>query len=397
VAYQVFVVRCPAYEQAGEQLDKLIKMMGGMSRFAGPGEQVALKANLLIGSPPEKAVTIHPAVVAAAGRLAKAQGAAPFIIDSPASGLPHTAEALKRTYLECGMTRAAQQEGLELCMETAFETVSFPDGHLVRRFEIMTPILKAGSVINLCKLKTHTYMGMSGAVKNLFGVIPGRAKVAYHASLSDPALFAQMMLDLAQCITPRLSIMDAVVGMEGDGPCAGTPRQAGFLLAAENPLALDIVAGEIMGLPRASNMLLVEAEKRGLKPNLLEDIEIVGVDLPELRLKGFKLPITMSRGGGWDRGAGMTWWQILLVPLLVPLLKNGMTVRPQVIPGKCTACGVCRKGCPADAIEIRKNGRGTAAARIDNGACLRCYCCHEMCAQHAIRLEKNPLYQWLGL
>jgi ferredoxin len=247
-------------------------------------------------------------------------------------------------------------------------------------------VVEADGVFNLCKLKTHLYMGMTGGVKNNFGVIPGLAKPGYHAKLRDPGRFANMLLDLAAYVSPRISIMDGVVGMEGDGPANGDPRRIGLLLAARNPLALDVVAGEIMGLERRNNPVLLAAEKRGLHPSRIEQIDVVGADATNWRVPDFEIPATTAGGVGF---ASLPWWQRRL---LTPLFKGGMTLRPRVMEERCIACGACRDACPMEAISM-VDGRH---ARINDDECIRCYCCHEMCPQDAIELRSSLLYRILN-
>ena len=381
---KVYAVKCPDYEQTEEKLADLIGLMGGIEQFAAPGEKIALKVNLLLAAEPEEAVTTHPAVVTAVGRMAKAQGAEPFIVDSPTGGYQYNESTMRRVYRTSKMTDAAQEAGIGLSFDTTHQAVSFPDGKLIKHFDIITPLVEADGVLNLCKLKTHTYMGMTGATKNNFGALPGRAKPGYHAKLHDPARFAGMLLDLAACVAPRLSIMDAVVGMEGDGPNAGTPRQIGLLLASKNPLALDVVASEIIGLPVENNPVLLEAKKRGLSPTCIEDVNLIGIDAADLRIPDFDLPTTLAAGRGL---ASLSWWQKAVSPLFRP----GMTVKPRIIKDKCIACGACRDICPMQVITITSNGR--RYAQIDDRGCIRCYCCHETCPQDAIELHRGLLYR----
>ncbi len=381
---RVFVVRCPDYAQAERQTAELLNMMGGISAFAGSGEKIALKVNLLTAARPEQAVTTHPSVVSAVAASAKEQGARPFIIDSPGSGYKYDPKTLEKTYRRTGMNQAAEEAGVEVNLDCSHREVSFPQGRLIKRFEVIGPVLDADGVFNLCKLKTHMFTYMTGAVKNHFGVIPGLAKPGYHAKLHDPGRFAAMLLDLAELISARLFIMDAVMAMEGEGPFAGEPRQVGFLLGATNPVALDAVAGEIIGLAHEDNPVLVEAEKRGLDPHRIEDIELVGIDVSELRVSNFKMPATIYTGHGLG---GLNPVQ----RLLVPFFKNGMSVKPKVVKEKCQACGVCVKACPLEAVAINKKKH----AAIDEDRCIRCYCCHEMCPEKAIELKRSLFYRVL--
>ncbi len=383
---KVYAVRCADYDQLDAALEELLDLMGGLEPFLSPGERIALKPNLLLAAKPEQAVTTHPALVAAVGRLAQGQGAEPFVVDSPTGAFTHSEGTLKRVYRVTGMEAAAEQVGMALNQDTACESISFPEGELIKTFDLLTPLLEADAVINLCKLKTHTFMIMTGAVKNLFGAIPGRAKPAFHAKLQNDELFAQMLLDLAACVGPRLTIMDAVVGMEGNGPNNGSPRRVGLLLASQSPLALDVVAAEIMGLERVHNPVLQEAHKRGLRPTKLDRVDLVGMKKSDLRVVDFKLPDTLASdvrigAGSWVRN------------MALEVFKSSLSLRPEVIKETCIACEDCYEICPMDAITMVEADE--RYAYIDDDTCIRCYCCHETCPQDSIDLRDNLIYQLL--
>ncbi len=384
---KVYVVKCATYEQVPEKLPELLGMMGGIAPFVAAGEKIMLKVNLLTLAEPERAITTHPSVVEAIGRMVVAAGASGTVIDSPGGGHDYRESVLKSVYQKSGMSGAAQNAGLALNYDTTYQAASFPEGRLIKHFEILTPLIEADGVINLCKLKTHTYMGMTGAVKNHFGAIPGQTKAGYHAKLNDTARFAQMLLDLSACVGSRLSIMDAVIGMEGNGPNSGDPRPIGLLLAATNPLALDLVASEVLQLPRAMNPVLAEAEKWGLQPTQMADVELIGADIAGLRIADFKFPQAIHPAAGL---ANLNWWQSLLTPLYRP----GLTARPIVKNDRCVGCGVCRQACPMKAITIE--GDGKKHAHIDDSKCIRCYCCHEMCPRDAIELRPGWVSRLLG-
>lgn len=378
---QVYAASCPDYSQAEGAIRALVEQMGGMGRFVRPGERIVLKANLLRAAPPESAICTHPAVVEAVSKLVKEAGGTPVICDSPGGAL-HKEAVLRSLYEKTGMAAAAAAAGAELSMDSSTRTVSLPEGKVLRQAEIITPVAEADGVIDLCKMKTHVLMSMTGAVKNLFGVIPGLSKVGYHATHPDHATFADVLLDLTGYVKPRLSLMDGILAMEGDGPgSSGTPRQAGLLLAAANPLALDTAAGAIMNLPRQDNPVLLAAERRGLTPCRMEDVELIGGTVEELRMADYKFPAS-TKSNLMD----------FLGPLARPverLCKKALSQTPRIDGAKCVGCGICAKSCPGQAIAMTAPGK---KARISQNACIHCYCCHELCPQKAVELHQS----WLG-
>ena len=378
---QVYAASCPDYGQAEGAIRALVEQMGGMGRFVRPGERIVLKANLLRAAPPESAICTHPAVVEAVAKLVKEAGGTPVICDSPGGAL-HKEAVLRSLYEKTGMAAAAAAAGAELAMDSSTRTVSLPEGKVLRQAEIITPVAEADGVIDLCKMKTHVLMSMTGAVKNLFGVIPGLSKVGYHATHPDHETFADVLLDLTGYVKPRLSLMDGILAMEGDGPgSSGIPRQAGLLLAAANPLALDTAAGAIMNLPRQDNPVLLAAERRGLTPCRMEDVELIGGTVEELRMADYKFPAS-TKSNLMD----------FLGPLARPaerLCKKALSQTPRIDGAKCVGCGICAKSCPGQAIAMTAPGK---KARISQKACIHCYCCHELCPQKAVELHQS----WLG-
>lgn len=375
---KVYVIECPDYTRAEEKLAELLALAGGMSRYVKAGEELLLKVNLLAPAAPEKAISTNPAVVAAVAKAVAAAGGKALIADCPGA-YQHSVGVLKKTYETCCMTDAATSSGAELSYDVEVREVSYPEGKLMRHFEVMAPILKTAGNLNLCKLKTHMFMSMTGAVKNSFGVIPGLAKKGYHAKLQDKEQFAGMLLDLSRFVAPRLSIMDAIVGMEGEGPGAsGTPRPIGLLLCAENPLALDVVAAEIMGLKKKCNPLLLAAEKQGLIPTDMSGVELVGAELDDIRIHDFQFPKDLKKSMVGASG---------LPGPVSALAKSLFTQTPRVAVEACVGCGLCRDSCPVKAIALTDKKK----AKINASKCIRCYCCHELCPHKAIALKRGIL------
>jgi len=375
----VYIVKCDNYEKADEKINELINLMGGIGQFAKKGEKITLKANLLGAVPPEKAVSTHPSIIAAVGKLTKKEGAIPLIADSPGSGYLYNESTLKKLYKTCEMYSAAEQAGIDVNMDTGYEKVSFPQGKLMKQIDVIKPITQADAVFNICKMKTHMYMHVTGAVKNNFGIIPGLSKVGFHAKLINKDRFADMLLDLSLYVSPRLSIMDAVLAMEGEGPGAsGTPRQVGLLLASTSDLAIDVVAGEIMGLPYEHNPVLMAAKRRDVLPYKIEDVNVIGEDLSALKISDYKFPSTV-------RGLSKT---VEKNSVIRNFLKSTLSKYPVVSKKRCIGCGMCATACPEKMITIITQKEGKKAV-INLKNCIRCYCCHELCPHKAIDIKSK--------
>jgi len=229
-------------------LREVLSPLGGWPAFVKPGERIALKPNVLTPSPPESAIVTHPAVVAAVALAVKEAGAHPVVVESRVWACAREA-VIERSFRRVGYVEMAERYGFELSFDTGWENVSAPDAVLAKRLEVMSPIVRADGVINLPKFKPHMFMIFTGAVKNLFGVIPGLNKASYHARLDDPRRFAEMLLDVAYFVHPRLNVVDAILGMEGNGPGqAARPGPSGRFVAGADPVLVDVACCRIAGI-----------------------------------------------------------------------------------------------------------------------------------------------------
>jgi uncharacterized protein (DUF362 family)/NAD-dependent dihydropyrimidine dehydrogenase PreA subunit len=351
-----------------------------MAAFVKPGERIALKPNLLMPAAPERAVVTHPVVLAAVAVEVKEAGAHPIVVESPGTGVIHAKPVIERAFRKVGYTEMAERYGFELSIDTAWKSVSAPEAKLAKRLEVMTPIVEADGVINLPKFKTHMFMIFSGATKNLFGVIPGLNKASYHARLNDPRRFADMLLDVAYFVQPRLSIVDAILGLEGDGPgTGGHPRAIGALLAGADPVHVDVACCRIAGIPVSDVPVLMAAKERRLWSGRAQDLQTLGVPIADLLVKDYVLP-------GSYEGIGVGKTGFLEEPLRKVLRRFNRWPVPRV--GRCTLCGSCERACPAQAIDLDKKDK---VAKVDDSTCIRCYCCHEVCPEAAIDLEHSRM------
>jgi len=350
----------------------------GLDSFLRPGLRVTLKPNLLMKRTPEEATTTHPEVVAAVVRALKKRGVTDITLADSPGGL-YTVGALSGIYKTCGMTDMAQREEIQLNLDTGWREIT-TQTHRVTSFNIINPVAQADLMINICKLKTHCMTGLSGAVKNLFGCVPGLQKPEFHYRFKDGAEFSDMLIDLCETVKPAITFVDAVVSMEGDGPSGGTPIHTGLTLCAANPYSLDVVLCRLIHMPNEQAYTVKASFERGLA-SAYEAIELVGDTQKIDSIQSFRLPATKpvdfnTRLPKWIQGAVNAVTDRWLVPKPVIHLKQ------------CIGCGKCAESCPAKTIAIT-DGK----AYIDYGNCIKCYCCHEMCPVKAIHVKRSRLFR----
>ena len=365
---QVAIVRCNSYERenAYQKVKESVDLLGGMKRFINDGDTVLLKPNLLSAKPKEMAVTTHPSFISAVARLVQEAGGIPCIGDSPGFG------SLKRVAEKSGIREVADQMGIKLVAFDESVDLKNERGHVFKRFEIAKAFQKADAVINLPKLKTHGQMVLTLSVKNNFGFIVGKEKAKWHLKAgTDVNHFAQMLLDLYLLIQPGLTIMDGIIGMEGDGPGSGDPRETGVIFAGIDCVAIDAVAGRFLGVKSDRVHTTRVARQMGIGQADINRIEILGEDLNELRIDGFRLP------GNGDLG-------FRIPKFLRRLIKSIVTSKPLIDHKKCELCRVCVDSCPPESMKIVKE-----RIKIDYQSCIRCFCCQELCPEGAIHIKSG--------
>ncbi|MFH0860516.1 MAG: DUF362 domain-containing protein [Candidatus Altiarchaeota archaeon] len=370
----VSIVGCGSYsyDAVSASVRRAAELSGGLNNL---GSRVLLKVNLLRPSRPEEAIVTHPMVVKAVVELLQSRGHEVVIGDSP--GGPMVERMLKRAYKLAGLLQVVEETGASLNYDVSYKYVPNPGGKLIKGFQVLNVLDSVDSVVTLPKLKTHVLMQFTGSTKILFGLIPGLLKSGYHGKLKSRENFAEMLVDLLQLVKPELSIMDGVIGMDGDGPAAGSPKQVGLILASSDSVALDAVACSVVGFDPGSVPTLWAAIQRGLWSGRLEDISIIGEPLDSVRVSGFRPPLSPASS--------------TLMSLLGSVSRSLFIPSPHS-NSNCVGCGICVENCPVDAITL-KDGR----ARMDLSMCIRCYCCHEMCPHHAVDLRRNPVVDFLRL
>ena len=350
---EVAIVKCSSYSQ--KEADEAVKKALDLLNFEfKKGSKVLIKPNVVGCFPRNQiAITTNPNLVEAVCKILKKNKCKIFVGDSPFTNADCA-------FKSSGLDVVAKKYGKMMIFERE-KLIKIHDekAKVLKKFEIAKIIKDADLVISMPKLKTHSLTKYTGAIKNLYGTIPGGLKQRLHNHAQGDKKFSKMLVDIYQNIKPGLTIMDAVIGMDREGPTAGNPRKAGFILASRNGVSLDIAAAKMIGFKPRKILMIKEAVKRKLADYKLH---IVGMEnLPEIE---FRQP-TSSQTEKTKK-----------------MIKGLFVERPIVVDRvRCARCGLCAKHCPGKAITI------DPYPTFDRKKCIRCFCCIEICPNHALSLK----------
>ena len=370
---RVWLAQCPDYGQSlEEKIEKAFDALQVWDKIR-PGMKVVLKPNLVMSSKPEQAIITHPAFTAAVGKCVQKAGGRVVIAESP--GGPYTPAAMKAMFRATGYRDMAEACGFTLYTDCKSREVTLPQAKRCRELSVVEPFLDRDYLIDLPKLKTHSMVGFSGAVKNLFGTVPGLQKPELHCRFPEREPFSEMLCDLCHFLGPDLSLMDGIWAMEGNGPTGGQRRDLYVIAGSESPWALDVAAASLVGLEPEKITMLREGHERGYGPLELSELELVGAPMETLLAPDF-LKAEASSTDFIDR----------LPKFLRPAAKKLATPYPRIDKKRCVGCGKCAESCPQHTISLRD---GKAVIRYQN--CIRCFCCHEMCPKHVVQIKRLGL------
>jgi uncharacterized protein (DUF362 family) len=284
---QVSLIRAETYQlkKLRSDLEKLLAPLGGITTFVKPGDRVLLKPNLLLGSRPTKECVTRPEVVFSIAEMVIEAGGKPFLGDAPAFGSA-LGVAKSNNYLP--LLEKLNIPVVEFHGKR-YQTISEQFNHLLLSKEVM----EADVVINLPKIKSHCQLTMTMGVKNLFGCVPGKMKAWWHFEAGkNPQQFGQMLVETARAINPDLTIVDGIIGHEGNGPSGGEPRFLGVLGASTNVFALDRALIEIVQVKPELVPTVAASIKLGLCSDLTA-IEFPELTPKELMINDWQLPPNM--------------------------------------------------------------------------------------------------------
>ena len=373
----VSVRKYSEYELAGlkEIVNNCMEDLGGLKSMINRSDKVLLKPNLLRSSNPGQAVVTHPTFVEAVAELLVDHGAQLSLGDSPPLG------NLARVLSKSGYDNFMKRLNVKPCPFIRKRSLDCLNSRLFRRLELAEEVFEFDKVVNLPKIKTHCQMGLTLAVKNLFGTVIGMDKASWHLRAGKNIdSFATVLVQIYEQISPVVSIVDGVLGMEGNGPNSGKPRRIGIVAAGQDAVALDSVIASLLDFPIDLVKTCVVGSDLGLGVADPEGITVVGDELDGFPITDFERPKSMTMS--WN----LSYWNPFR-----RFLENHVITKPAIDASICKSCGICMNHCPPGAIKS-KNGM----MKIDTRVCISCFCCHELCDNDAVMIVEPYLGKLLS-
>jgi len=364
---RVAVVRCSSY--GSREVEGAVFRLLSYLPEVEVSSPLLIKPNLISPVEPDRAVTTHPEIVRAVVRYFKERAKDIVIADNPGFVFDGQEDEL---FVKTGIKGVALDEGVRyaLLRSRGVENVRI-DGKHLKEIVLSKMVREVGSMVNVAKMKTHVDTLITGAVKNIFGTVASGTRRTAHM-LGSRKMLAESIVDIYGAVKPRLSVMDGIVGMEGNGPSHGTPKKAGYLLASTDGVALDVVAAYIMGFDPREIDTITYADAIGVGKGSLDEIEIVG---DEVGVVPFKRPVG---------------WKLKMSGIVGAIGYRLVKIYPYLNKETCIKCGVCAGACPADAISMQPY------PVIDRSKCVYCFTCNEVCPTGAMEIKKSLAARVLG-
>ncbi|MCP4153814.1 MAG: DUF362 domain-containing protein [bacterium] len=377
----IYLSKCTTYDskQIYRLMHDYFDKTGGLDQWVQPGMNVLLKPNLCLAHSPQKAITTHPVILDQITRILMEKGAHVTIGDNPIGKVEKaTAEKIWRL---SGIDEVAQKTGCTMTIlnEEGIQEKSITIKDKTFSYYVSKKYLNADLVINIPKFKTHVLMGFTGAVKNIYGIVPGRTKVQLHGFAPELEDFARVLVEVYSARVPELTIMDAIEGLEGDGPgIRGKVKKIGTLILSNDGVLVDHISAAIMGIDPTDILTNTRAVEMKLGQDTVshENVYLNGFDtLVDCFTETYKMPSTVRLRNS------------KVLEKLFQMRKFSIGINNE----KCSVCRLCMENCPVKCINETDENKNKLY--VEKSACIQCLCCHEVCPCGAVDVIKSQFYK----
>jgi len=262
----------------GEALGEAIELIGGLGDLGSP---LILKPNICTGNDHTGCANVKvEAVEALVDHILEGDGGAEVRIVESDSMSKYADRAFERYGYRAYVERL-QGLGVDISLHNLSESsmARFDyDGYYFKDPELPGPLGDAGGFVSVALAKTHSLTWVTGALKNMFGLLPRKDQGFYHPEIHE------VILDLNMMFRSGLCLIDGRMGLEG--VISGNPQRLGCVILGRNPVSVDATMARVMGFDPGRIRHIVEAAGHGL--GSLDPV-VVGDDL-ESRVVEFKTP-----------------------------------------------------------------------------------------------------------
>ncbi|MFH1415001.1 MAG: DUF362 domain-containing protein [Elusimicrobiota bacterium] len=372
----VYIYRCTGYNK--KNIKEIISDYFKDKDLSGifSGKKILIKPNMLQAHRPEENVTTHPLVVEAVAEYIKEHGGKCLIGDSPSGrGKENAMHAAEKS----GFLAVCERQNIDFDFFDGQRLIKheIKDGKVYKHIFLPESYSSYDIVMNIPKLKTHAFTTFTLGIKNMFGMVVGNSKADTHRRAPDPKHFADAICDIYSAVVPDYTILDAIEGMDGQGPVTGKTKKLNRIFISDDANALDSAVISMCGFNPHKSIINKKAAERGLgliEPKAVKNC-YEGTDEEFKRFKIPAIPAIVTRIPSW----------------LVKILSLFLSRKPVINISKCSTCGNCIDICPAEAISYC--GKYPA---FDLKKCIRCFCCIERCENGAISEKSNRITKLLS-
>ncbi len=254
-----------------------IDLIGGIGSFVKPNDKVLIKPNLCTNKTPETGATTDPRIVRAIIELIKPITSDISIVESNVAGVD-----AELVWNLCGYFDLAQETGVKLVNLSKNPTTTR------NGYPLPTLLFEDYVLVNVPKIKTNEITTITCGLKNVFGLIANRHRAKYHKTID------KVIVDLNKMFRSRLTVVDGLMGMEGNGPVAGDPVEMNLVLAGADVVAVDAVVSTIIGVNPTEVSHIVKSVEANLGTADMSQIVTKGQDIGKVKRR-FKLPSSVPR------------------------------------------------------------------------------------------------------